>query len=229
MMKSQTPRISAVTGWVLLLISSTHTSALGAPEANSTTRESSITEASTSPFTSEVINEVDEYLNGIKHLQGDFTQIAPDGSYAEGIFYMRRPGRIRFEYAAPNELLVVADGTWLIVQDQELDTVDRYPLSSTPLGLILRKHVNLQEDATITGIDYEPGIVRLSLRDRDEPAQGEVTLEFAGPVLELRQWTITDPQGLQTKVALSNLKAGKKASAALFRVEDDSSFSPFDR
>ena len=83
------------------------------------------------------LTRISNYLNGITTLEGDFVQIGPNGDLSEGRFYMRRPGRLRFEYRPPNPALVIADGTWVGVYDQKLETLDRIPLGQTPLALLL--------------------------------------------------------------------------------------------
>ncbi len=163
---------------------------------------------------------ISNYLNGVKTLEGSFVQIGHDGELSEGLFYLRRPGRIRFEYKPPNPALVVADGTWVGVYDTRLNTLDRIPLKSTPLYLLLRKKVDLRKDGAIRSIERGPGLMRVTAIDPDEPDQGSITMVFAENPLELRQWIVVDPQGLTTTVALSEMRSNVELDPNLFFIED---------
>ena len=166
------------------------------------------------------LDSISTYLRGVENLEGGFLQIGPDGSLAEGKFYLRRPGRLRFEYSPPAKLLVVADGTWVAVQDG-FSPVQRYPLGSTPLGLLLDKKPDLADGARVLGIEHEPGLLRVTLADGSGKAPGKITLVFDQPVLALRQWIVTDAQGLETTVALRSVQSGVRADNALFVLKDE--------
>ncbi len=163
---------------------------------------------------------ISNYLNGVTTLEGNFVQIGHDGELSEGLFYMRRPGRIRFEYKPPNPALVVADGFWVGVYDKRLNTLDRTPLKSTPLNILLRKRVDLRKEGAIRSVERSPGLLRVTAIDPDEPGQGSITMVFAENPLELRQWIVVDPQGLTTTVALSEMRANVKLDPKLFFIED---------
>jgi len=163
---------------------------------------------------------ISNYLNGVTTLQGNFVQIDHDGELSEGLFYMRRPGRIRFEYKPPNPALVVADGVWVGIYDTRLNTLDRIPLASTPLDILLRKRVNFRDDNAIRSIERSPGLMRVTAIDPEAPDQGSITMVFADNPLELRQWIVVDPQGLTTTVALSEMRANVILDPILFFIED---------
>lgn len=166
------------------------------------------------------LDEASAYLSSLENMQGDFLQVGPDGSVAEGQFYMRRPGKLRFEYQPPENLLVVADGTWVAVKDSSA-AAQRYPIASTPLSLILSKNVDLQEEARILNVEEQPGSLLVTLADRSGEAPGQITLIFDRPKMQLRQWVVTDVQGLQTTVALRNVQTGIRADNSLFVLRDD--------
>lgn len=166
------------------------------------------------------LDEASAYLSSLENMQGDFLQVGPDGSVAEGQFYMRRPGRLRFEYQPPENLLVVADGTWVAVKDSSA-AAQRYPIASTPLNLILQKNVDLQEEARILSVEEQPGSLLITLADRSGEAPGQITLIFDRPKMQLRQWVVTDVQGLQTTVALRNVQTGIRADNSLFVLRND--------
>lgn len=167
----------------------------------------------------EAIAQASAYLASLENMQGDFLQVGPDGSVTEGKFYLRRPGRMRFEYNAPENLLVVADGTWVAVKDSAAPA-QRYPIASTPLSLFLARDINLSENARVLGVARQPGALLITIADRSGEAPGQITLIFDQPRMQLRQWVVTDAQGLQTTVALRNVETGIRADNSLFVLRD---------
>lgn len=171
---------------------------------------------------------ISAYLNSITTLTGKFTQVSSNGSYAEGTFYMKKPGRLRFEYAPPVPLLIVADGVTVAVTNNELETQDRYPLGTTPLSILLDDDLDLADDEHITRVERKPGQIAVTASESDGPAQGEITLVFSDPGLELRHWIVKDAQGQQVIVAISDLKRGVEISAAQFKIVEVNKLIPHD-
>ena len=163
---------------------------------------------------------ISNYLNGIGTMEGTFVQVGPDGDLSEGQFYMRRPGRIRFEYEPPNPTLIVADGFWVGIYDTLDNTLDRFPLSETPLDILLRDRVDLRREGAIESIERSGGQLRVRAVDPDAPDQGSITMIFNDNPLELVQWIVTDEQGLTTTVALSEVRRNVDLDPSLFRVEE---------
>ena len=166
------------------------------------------------------VKEVDAYLNSVKRLQGDFLQIGADGSMSQGKFYIRRPGRARFEYEPPANQLVVADGFWVAVKEGDAPA-QRIPLSSLPFAPILDENVDLLKQTKVLGVEKAPGVLRIKVTGKDDDLPGTVTLVFDQPKLQLRQWVVTDAQGLQTTVALRNVRSGVEADNSLFVLRDE--------
>ncbi|MEM0991222.1 MAG: outer membrane lipoprotein carrier protein LolA [Pseudomonadota bacterium] len=163
---------------------------------------------------------ISNYLNGITTMQGEFVQVGPDGDLSEGRFFMRRPGRIRFEYEPPNPTLIIADGFWVGVYDILEESLDRFPLSETPLDLLLRDRVNLRSEGAIEAIERSAGQLRVRAIDPDSRDQGSLTMVFNDNPLELTQWIVTDAQGLNTTVALSGTQRNVTLGGELFFIED---------
>ncbi len=155
-------------------------------------------------------------LQAQTQLQGGFLQIGPDGSVTKGKFYLRRPGKIRFEYEAPASLLVVADGAVVAIQDNRLKTFNRAPLRTTPLYFFLKEQINLAKDAKIVRVAQKAGALAISVKDRSGQADGVLTLLFAPESYELRQWIIEDGSGGVTRVALNNLQRPASMDPKLF-------------
>ncbi|MGA7674826.1 MAG: outer-membrane lipoprotein carrier protein LolA [Rhizomicrobium sp.] len=166
------------------------------------------------------LDRVSAYLNSIRTLEGDFVQIDPDGQIDQGRFYLEKPGRIRFEYQPPNPILIVSDGHTVAVANRKLKTVDRYPLSATPLGLILADNIDLSHNDAILAVRHEAGALIVEARTNANRSKPNLAMVFADPVLELRQWTILDDQGLQTTVALRDLEPGAAIDGQLFVLKD---------
>jgi len=166
------------------------------------------------------LDRVSAYLNSIRTLQGDFVQIGPDGQIDQGRFYLEKSGRMRFEYQPPNPVLIVADGRTFAVANRKLKTVDRYPLSGTPLELILADNIDLRHDNSILAVRREAGTLIVEARTNSNRSKPDLALVFADPELELRQWTIIDDQGLTTTVALRDLEPGVTVDAQLFVLKD---------
>ena len=179
------------------------------------------------PIQLEAVNAVNAYLNNIEHMEGDFIQINPDSTISEGRFYIRRPGKFRFDYTQPDSLLVVSDSIWLGIIDRELDTLDRYPIRYSPHYVLFKDNVNLLEDARILGIELFEKFLVLSIEGLTDEEIGEITLHFhvrdsiteSNTNLELYEWYTIDAQGLETNVKLSNVAHGNVAENSYFLVK----------
>ena len=172
------------------------------------------------------VSRINAYFNSITNLQGHFEQIDPNNRRSNGRFYVQRPGKIRFDYAPPSALRIVADGHSLAIEDSDLKTVEKYPIKSTPFRLLLGDTVDLGRDARIVGVERQDGQLAISLEDSKGDAAGRIKLYFdADPELELKEWMITDAQGLTTRVTVNNMVAGRKVASDFFQSKD--SFSPF--
>jgi outer membrane lipoprotein-sorting protein len=170
------------------------------------------------------LNRISAYLNSITSLQASFVQVGPNGELDQGMVYARKPGRLRFEYAPPSPYLIVSDGVTIAVANSKLRTVDRYPLVENPLNIILREGIDLARDQRITALERQAGTLRVTAAEKSGPLKGQVTLIFAWPAAELRQWIITDAQGLQTMIALKNTKTEVDLPASLFVLRDVDKF-----
>jgi len=172
------------------------------------------------------LQRISAYLNTLQSVQGSFMQVGADGKSAQGTFYLRKPGRVRFEYEKPNPTLVVADGTSVAVQNTALHTTDRYPIGNSPLRLLLSDKIELTTAPHVAALKHEPGALSLTAREASGPATGSITLTLAdsGGSLELRQWTVVDAQGSRTTVVLNEMRQVAQIPAALFVIQD---LSPF--
>lgn len=164
------------------------------------------------------VQKIARYFNEMRTLEGEFTQIGPKGHISTGVFHISKPGRLRFEYAPPNPFVVVADGTWVAIANSAKETADHYPLSATPLRLVLSEDVDLVEEAKILDVERADGLTRLTLEDKDQMVAGHLVLVFDERKEELQQWIIVDGQGRRTTITLTRVVAGTDPDPALFRV-----------
>jgi outer membrane lipoprotein-sorting protein len=164
-------------------------------------------------------DRISAYLSSVKTMVGDFVQVGPDGSKTQGQVYLQKPGRVRFEYADPSPIELIADGSSVVVRDRKLATQDLYPLSQTPLRFILADKLDLLRDTTVTGI-YSDEIFSTIVIEEKHAIAGthKLMMMFGAQDLTLRQWTVTDPQGFDTTVAVYNLDMTKKPDPGLFKI-----------
>src|SRR3990167_1429141 len=162
----------------------------------------------------------ENYLNALKTLAGDFTQINSQGNTAQGKIQISRPGKMRLSYNAPSSLLIVADGKWLITKDTQADEINNVSLENTPAAFILRPHVRFGGDVAITNIiPKDNNTTEISLIRTEDPDAGYITLVFQDNPVALKEWSVIDAQGVETRVALSNLKSNVQLPANLFHFE----------
>ncbi len=159
------------------------------------------------------------YLNEIVNMKGEFTQTSPRGQVANGVFYISKPGKMRFEYAPPSPLLVVSDGRWVTVKNTTRNKDDQYPLAATPLKLVLAGEVNLFEQAIILKVESQDNLVAITMEEKDQLVAGQLTMVFDREANDLVQWIILDGKGQRTTVQLSNVDKEARPDPKLFVVK----------
>ncbi|MEP1229405.1 MAG: outer membrane lipoprotein carrier protein LolA [Litorimonas sp.] len=165
---------------------------------------------------------IDASLNATDTFSGRFTQYGADGSFAQGQVYVNRPGKLRFEYDEPNPLLIVSDGVTLIQQDRALETFDRVPLSATPLNYFLKENVNLANDTEVIALQKTVQDWRVTARDGSDKIDGTLTMVLDANTLAIKEWSIGDSFGGQTRVILSDLRYNDRLNPRLFVLREDS-------
>lgn len=163
---------------------------------------------------------IERYLQGLRTASGRFIQTNPNGSTQAGTFYLAKPGRIRFEYDQPKGAIVIADGSWVGVFDPKSNrNPTRYPLSKTPLSLLLRDSLSLTEPGLVLGATRNPDGIAITVVDPRSPQEGRMVMTFAPDPARLLRWEITTKAGQRTAVALSDLKTGIAVDNSLFNIE----------
>ena len=158
-------------------------------------------------------------LNATRTFAGRFTQLNADGSTDGGNVYIAKPGRVRFEYDGP--ILVVADGVTIAYQDSQLETLDRGPLSATPLDFFLKNDVDLLRDTDVVGFIKTPTEWRVSSRDGSGQVEGTLTLIFDATTLAMKGWVVDDQLGVRTQTNLSDLRYNAELDPRLFVLRDE--------
>ena len=168
------------------------------------------------------LSKLSAYINGLTTAQANFTQINPDGSGSKGLLIIKRPGRMRFEYTKPDKTVVLASGGQVAIFDAKSNQPpEQYPLSKTPLNLVLAPKVNLEQSGMVVGHSEEGKLTVVTAQDPKHPEVGTITLRFSSNPIALRQWIVTDETGGQTTVLLNKLKTGETYAPSTFIIDDE--------
>lgn len=164
----------------------------------------------------QVIAAANRYLNSFQRMQARFTQSSPGGGRAVGTVYIQKPGRMRFQYDPPAQLLIVSDGSTVSVRDNEMRTTERTSLRSTPLNLILGANIDLERQARILRVSRSGPWTMITARDRGGQMDGQITLQFNDGVF--RSWDVIDATGARTRITISDVTQPASLDASLFRL-----------
>ena len=173
-----------------------------------------------SPFDAKqraLLDRISNYLSSVQTMVGKFVQVGPDGGRTEGAFYMQKPGRVRFQYNPPSPIDIVSDGSSVVVRDRKLATQDLYPLSQTPLRYLLAERIDLLRDTDVVSVGADDSFATVVIEQKQLfVGTDRLMIMFDAKDLTLKQWTVTDPQGFDTTVAVYNLDSTKKPDPNLF-------------
>ncbi|WP_179381270.1 LolA family protein [Jannaschia marina] len=165
------------------------------------------------------VNDISRYLNSFQTAQAEFTQVNNDGSISTGDLSISRPGRARFDYDAPNNGLVIAGGQQVAIFDPVSNTApEQYPLSQTPLSLILARNVDFGRSGMLVAHGGDNTQTSVTLQDPQHPEYGNIQLVFTPNPVTLRQWVITDDAGSQTTVILGDMQTGAQVGSGQFNI-----------
>lgn len=168
------------------------------------------------------LDDLSAYLNGITTAEAGFSQINSDGSTITGKVFIKRPGRVRFEYAPPESSLVLASGGQVAIFDAKSNQPpEQYPLKRTPLNLILAARVDLGRARMVTGHVEDGATTLVQAQDPEHPEYGSIELAFTADPIALRQWVITDDAGGQTAVILGPMAVGGDYPPSLFSITSE--------
>jgi outer membrane lipoprotein-sorting protein len=167
-----------------------------------------------------IIGKVDKYLSGTQKLSGNFVQVGPDGRRTQGEFFISKPGKVRFDYDPPSPIDIIADGQSVVVRDRRLATQDVYSLAQTPLRFLLSDHVDLMKDTNLVAVYADEVFITVVVEERSSlVGTSRLMIMFSAKDMQLKQWTVTDPQGYDTTVAVYNLDTNKKPDPNIFKID----------
>jgi outer membrane lipoprotein-sorting protein len=193
-----------------------------AAAATAATRQQVVTNFDpNSPFTREqqvTLANISAYFNSFRLMEGKFVQVGPNGEQSEGVFFLSRPGKIRFHYNPPARLDVISDGSSVAIKDGKTNTQDMYPLSKTPLRYLLSDRIDLTSSSIVSAVRREADLISLVIVEKASFAEGTLTMIFDRQTYELRQWQVTDAQGLNTSVAIFDTVTGRAQNSNLYRI-----------
>ena len=164
-----------------------------------------------------MLDKVSNYLSSVQTMVGNFAQVGPDGRRVDGTFSIQKPGKVRFQYNPPSPIDIIADGSSVVVRDRSLETADFYPLSQTPLRYLLADRIDLLHDTDVLSVSADDTFVTVVIEETQVmTGTNRLMIMFDAKNMQLKQWTVTDPQGLDTTVAVYNLDSVKKPDPNLF-------------
>ncbi|MBL8643113.1 MAG: outer membrane lipoprotein carrier protein LolA [Rhodospirillaceae bacterium] len=166
------------------------------------------------------VKRAEAYMNSLGNLQSRFIQVNPDGSSHEGELFVARPGKMRINYDPPTPMLVVADGTWLIYVDKDVNETSYLDLNDTPAGLLLKPNMSFTDKAVqLKGVKLGKNTVEITAAQAKDPATGQLTFVFSDAPFELRQWRVLDAQKQEVAVTLMEPKYGGKIDPKIFQYQ----------
>jgi outer membrane lipoprotein-sorting protein len=172
---------------------------------------------------SDTAQKIADHFSNVQTMSGEFVQFGPRGEQTGGKFYIQRPGKLRFNYEPPSGFRVISDGKSVVIDNTKLNTMDLYPLSKTPLKLLLDDRIDLS-GKRVKSVKEEQDLTTIQLADRQIFGNSTITMMFDPKSYELKQWTITDAQGKDTTVMIFNVQQGVKIDQALFKVDYDRNY-----
>jgi outer membrane lipoprotein-sorting protein len=174
--------------------------------------------ATSASAASDTAQKIADHFSSVQTMSGEFVQFGPRGEQTGGKFYLQRPGKIRFNYEKPAGYQVISDGKSVVIDNRKLNTMDLYPLSKTPLKLLLDDRIDLSGDR-VRSVKEEADLTTIQLSDKRVFGNARITMMFDPKSYDLRQWTITDAQGKDTTVMVFNVRSGVQIDQKLFRID----------
>ena len=176
------------------------------------------TAAAQSARVSDTVKRIADHFSSIRTMSGEFVQFGPKGEQTGGKFFIQRPGKIRFNYESPSAYRVTADGNSVSIENRKLKTLDIYPLSKTPLKLLLDERIDLT-GGKVASVKEDADMTTIKLADKSIFGNSNITMMFDPKTNELRQWTITDAKGKDTTVMIFNVRNGVSLDPKMFVID----------
>ena len=165
------------------------------------------------------VPDIERYVNSIRTLKTRFVQSNPNGSIAQGTLYVRRPGRMRFEYDPPSQLKIVADGFQVTMWDNTTKDFGQWPIGWTAASFLTKDPFVLSGDLRAEKLERVNGLLEMTASQVKRPQEGKVIVRFSENPMALRGWTVIDSRGGRVTVSLSDLQTGMQLADSLFKNE----------
>ena len=165
------------------------------------------------------VPQIEQYFNGIRSLKARFVQSNPNGSVVQGTLYVRRPGRMRFEYDAPSQLKIVADGWQVTMWDNATRDFGQWPIGWTAASFLVKDPLVLSGELQVEKLERVNGMLEATMSQARKPQEGKVIVRLGENPLLLRGWTIVDNRGNRVTVSLSDMQTGLQLADSLFKNE----------
>jgi outer membrane lipoprotein-sorting protein len=166
------------------------------------------------------VPDVEKYINSIRSLQARFVQTNPNGGVVQGNLYLRKPGRMRFEYDAPSQLKIVADGSQVTMWDPANRDFGQWPIGWTAASFLVKEPLQLSGDITVEGLQRLPdGLLALTMTQTRKPQEGKFVVRLSENPMQLRGWSIIDNRGNKVDVTLTEFKPGAQLADSLFKYD----------
>ena len=166
------------------------------------------------------VPEIENYINSIRTLEARFVQSNPNGSILQGTLYVRRPGRMRFQYDPPSQLKIVADGTQVTMWDPATHDFGQWPIGWTAASFLVKEPLKLSGDLTVQSLNRNAdGLIEATIVQTRKPQEGKVIVRFAENPMTLRGWSIVDNRGNKVDVALTQVQTGVQLADSLFKYD----------
>ncbi|MBT3058109.1 MAG: outer membrane lipoprotein chaperone LolA [Candidatus Thiodiazotropha sp.] len=167
--------------------------------------------------------QLDAFLKDLTTLKADFQQTLEqqddDRLYiSNGVFYLKRPGLLRWEYNTPSEQLIVADGERIWLYDIELEQVSHRSQEAALVGTpaqLLSGQAPISDHFTIQDMGEEDGLHWVELLPKEEEAQFS-SLRLALIDNQLQRMEMIDNFGQTTRFVFDNIRRNPELDAALF-------------
>ncbi len=167
-------------------------------------------------FASEEVKRIETYLNSLSTVNAEFIQVAPDGGISEGTFFMQRPGKLRWEYKSPEDVLLIANNDVITYYDKSLDQISHGHTDSNIASFLARKDIKFSGSIDILKVQEEAGLLKVTIRDKKKPEDGKLTMIFDNEPIALRKLEIANNQNEVTQVTFQNPEFGKPLDKELF-------------
>lgn len=159
------------------------------------------------------LEQMNHFLRGLNNLQAGFEQsvLSSDqrqASRSQGMFYLQRPGRFRWDYFEPDRQQIIADGKqiWMIDPDLEQVSVQNQEeaLKGTP-ALFLVGGDAVETHFEVIDIGASQGFEWVELIPRDQEGQFvRILLAFSGNLL--RRMEMADAFGQISRFQFYDIK-----------------------